>query len=66
MKTVIIIPKTRSQDESLSDFLKKTKIDALYLNEQEKEDIGLKILMKEANRKKTVSRAAILNKLKTT
>jgi hypothetical protein len=31
-----------------------------------KTDIGLKILMKEANRKKTVSRAAIFKKLKTT
>lgn len=65
MKTIIISPKNKSELDLLSKLLKKLNIDASYMSEEEKEEIGLKMLMREANRKKTVSKSHIIKKLKT-
>ncbi len=64
MKTIILTPKSKSELATLSTFLKKVKIEATYLTEEEKEELGLKILMREADRKKTVTRTTIIRKLK--
>lgn len=64
MKTIILTPKSKSELAILSTFLKKVKIEATYLTEEEKEELGLKILMKEADRKKIVSRSTLIRKLK--
>jgi hypothetical protein len=64
MKTIILTPKNKTELANLSAFIKKFNIDASYLTEDEKDDIGLKMLMRESNRKKTVSRATVIRKLK--
>ena len=64
MKSIVITPKSRSELELLSELLKRLNIDAAYINPEEKEDLGLKTLMRQANRKKTVSRSRVIRKLK--
>lgn len=63
MKSIIISPKSKEEMDLLSKLLKKLNVDAAYLSEDEKEDLGLKLLMREADRKKTVSRASVMKKL---
>ena len=64
MKSIVITPKSRSEMELLSELLKRLNIEAAYINPEEKEDLGLKILMRQADRKKSVSRTKVINKLK--
>lgn len=64
MKSIVITPKSRSELELLSELLKRLNIDAAYINPEEKEDLGLKVLMRQADRKKTVSRSKVIRKLK--
>jgi len=64
MKSIVITPKSRSELELLSELLKRLNIDAAYINPEEKEDLGLKMLMRQADRKKTVSRSKVIRKLK--
>jgi len=62
--SIVITPKNKSELELLSNLLKKLKIDAAYLSDDEKEDLGLKLLMREADRTKKVSRARVMKKLR--
>lgn len=63
MKSIVITPKTRSEWTLLSKLLRKLKIDATYLTQEEKEDLGIKTLMREADRKKVVSKISVMKKL---
>ena len=65
MTSILITPKNKSELVFLSNLLEKLKINSSYLSEEDKEDIGLRLLMKQADRKKTVSRSTILKKLNT-
>jgi len=65
MKAMLITPKNKSEYVFLSDLLKKLKISSSTLTEEDLEDIGLSILMRNVDRKKKVSRRTIVNKLKT-
>ncbi len=64
MKSIVITPKTRSELELLSQLLKKLNIETAFISPEEKEDLGLKILMRGADRKKTVSKNSVIKKLK--
>ena len=64
MTSIVITPKNKSELDLISNLLKKLKINISFLSEEEKEDLGLKILMKEANRTKTVSRDTVMKKPK--
>jgi hypothetical protein len=46
------------------ELLKKLAIPSKVLSDEEKEDLGLSILMREADRTKKVSREIIMRKLK--
>lgn len=50
--------------ELLSQLLKKLNIETAFISPEEKEDLGLKLLMREADRKKTVSKNSVIKKLK--
>lgn len=65
METFIITPKSREEAKILTDVLHKLKITVKVLTDEEKEDMGLGMMMKEADRSKKVSRAAIMKALKT-
>lgn len=64
MTSIVITPKDKLELNLVSKFLKKRKINASIISDDSKEDLGLKILMKEADRTKTVSRSTIMKKLK--
>ncbi len=64
MKTLVIQSKNPSEIKFLSNLLKKLGIDAKWMNSEEIEDFGMSVLMKQADRKKKVSREVILKKLK--
>ena len=64
MTSILITPKTKSELELLSRLLKKLKIAAFYFHDEEKEDIGLRILMQEADRTKTTNKSKIMRNLR--
>lgn len=63
MKSVVITPKTRKELEFVSNLLKKLGISSKLLSIEEVEDLGLAVLMKEADRSKKISRNIIVKKL---
>jgi hypothetical protein len=64
MKTLVIQSKNPSEIKFLSNLLKKLGVDAKWMNSEEIEDFGMSVLMKQADRKKKVSRDVIMKKLK--
>jgi hypothetical protein len=64
MQPVLINPKTKEELNFIAALLKKLKISAHVLSEEEAEDIGMMILMNEADRNKKISRATVIRKLK--
>jgi hypothetical protein len=64
MKTLVIQSKSPSEIKFISNLLKKLGIDAKWMNAEEMEDYGMSILMKQADRKKKVSRDVVMKKLK--
>jgi hypothetical protein len=63
MDSLVITPKTESEFKFISDLLKKIRIKARILSDEEKEDIGLLKAMKEADRSKKVSEEQVMKKL---
>ncbi len=63
MKSIIITPKDTDEFKFLSGLLKKLKVSAHELTEEEIEDFGMSILMKKVDRSKKVSRDSIMKKL---
>jgi len=64
MTSLVITPKTNSELKLIEQLLKGLGIPSRSLTEEEKEDMGLSILMKQADRSKKVSRETIMKKLK--
>lgn len=64
MKSIVISPKNSNELKFVSTLLKKLSIPTKVLSDEEIEDLGLSILMREADRKKKVSRETIMRKLK--
>ena len=64
METFIVTPKSRAETKILSDLLHKLNITFKVITDEEKEDIGLGMKIKEADREKKVSRAEIMKALK--
>jgi hypothetical protein len=63
MKAILINPKNHSEEKFISDLLKKLKIASRQMSQEEVEDYGMSVLMKEADRNKRVSRENIMKKL---
>ena len=65
MGTITIEPKDVTEFQLLTSILKKMKIRMkLNLTDDEKEDLGMYILMQEADHKDLVSRDEIMSKLR--
>ena len=62
-KTLLVKPRTKDDLKLISELLKKLKIESSLIDEDELEDAGLTLLMKEADRTKKVSRDSIMKKL---
>jgi len=63
MESIVVNPKNKAEFDLLTALLDKMKIDAKVLSEEDKEDLGLALLMKEVNRNEMVSRDEIFKKL---
>jgi hypothetical protein len=64
MESIVISPKTRDEAKLITDLLEKMKISSKIITEEEKEDMGLLMMMKEVDRNEIVSREEIMKKLK--
>lgn len=64
MKAIVIKPKSPQQARKLNAILREMGISATRVEMEQLEDIGLGLMMKEANRKQTVSRSTVMRKLK--
>lgn len=62
-KTLLVKPRTKNDLKLISNLLKKLKIESSLIDDEQLEDAGLTLLMKEADRTKKVSRHLIMRKL---
>jgi len=65
MESILINPRNSKELKLLSDFLEKANITSKVLSEEQLEDAGLTMLMREADRSQKVSRDEIMQKLNT-
>ena len=63
MESIVISPKTNDEAKLIKDLLDKMNISSKVITEEEKEDFGLLIMMKEADRNETVPHDEIMKKL---
>jgi hypothetical protein len=63
MESLVITPSNAAELSFLKELVMRMKMRAHVLTEEEKEDIGLGILMAEADRSEHVSREEIMKKL---
>jgi len=64
METLIVTVKDKQEMRFVSNMLKKMHINAKRLSEEEREDIGLAKLMKQADRSEKVSRDQVMKTLR--
>jgi len=63
MESIVINPKTKEEAKIVADVLNKLNIPSRVITEEEKEDMGLLLMMKEVDRYEKVSREEIIKKL---
>ncbi len=63
MDSILINPQNEQEFKFVSQLLNKLGVVSKVFTEEEKEDLGLSILMKDANQSEKVSENEILNKL---
>ncbi|WP_370087865.1 hypothetical protein [Ekhidna sp.] len=63
MDSIVINPKNREELKLIKTLLAKMKVKSKILTEEEMEDLGLSILMRDIDRTDTVSEKDILSKL---
>jgi len=64
MSSIIISPKNAKELEFVRELLDKMKIRNKLLTEEEREDLGMSVLMSKADRRRKVSRDVVMKKLK--
>ncbi len=63
MEAILIQPKNKSEFKFLAAMLKKLNVNIKTLNIEDKEDLGLIELMKQADRSQKVTREDVMAKL---
>jgi hypothetical protein len=63
MESIIISPKTKNEVKLITDLLGKMNIASKVITEEEKEDMGLIMMMKEVDRNEKVSYEEVMKKL---
>ena len=63
METLIVTLKDKQEMQFVSDLLKKMQISTKRLSDEECEDMGLTILMKQAHRSEKISRDQVFKTL---
>lgn len=62
MDAILLKPKDSQELKLITDLLDKMKVQSKVLTEEEMEDAGLSVMMKEVDRTETVSRETIFKK----
>ena len=63
MESIVINPKTIDESKFITTLLEKMNIAARIITDEEKEDIGLIMMMKEVDRSDKVTREEVMQKL---
>ncbi len=63
MESLLVKPKDEAELKLISDLLKKMRISTKLLSQEEQEDLGLTMLLKQTDRTQKVSREDVLAKL---
>lgn len=63
MSSIVVNPKSQQELQFLSELLKKLGVDSKVLSDEDSEDLGLAILMKDVDRSDIVSEDDIIKKL---
>ena len=63
MESIIISPKNRDEAKIITDILERMKIESMIITDEEKEDIGLSMMMKEVDWNDKVSFEEVKKKL---
>ena len=63
MKSIIITPKSKSEIEFVTSLVKKLGLASKTLSLEDKEDVGLGILMGQVDRSSKVKKSTVLKKL---
>jgi hypothetical protein len=63
MESIVISPKTKDEAKIITDLLEKLNISSKVISDEEKEDMGLLMMMKEADREEKVSGEEVMKKL---
>ncbi|MGF7077930.1 hypothetical protein [Mucilaginibacter sp. UYCu711] len=63
MESIVINPKTKDEAKLITDLLEKMNISSKVISDEEKEDMGLLMMMKEADMTDRVSREEVMKKL---
>ncbi len=64
MNSIIVTPKNARELQLIQELLDKMNVTNKILRLEQKEDMGLLLLMNKANRNKKVSRTTIMKKLR--
>jgi hypothetical protein len=64
MKSIVVNPKDEQEFAFVTELLEKLGVDAKFISEEDIEDIGLSLLLKQADRSDLVSEDEIRSKLK--
>jgi len=63
MESLIVTPRNKTEFQLIFDLLQKMHISKRVLTQEEQEDLGLGLLMQQADRTQTVSREEVMAKL---
>jgi hypothetical protein len=63
MESIVISPKTKDEAKIITELLEKMNISSKVITDEEKEDMGLLMMMKEVDRNDKVSREEVMKKL---
>lgn len=64
MSSIVVNPKSQQELQFLSELLKKLGVESKVLSDEDTEDLGLTVLMKDVDRSDVVSEEDIMKKLK--
>lgn len=64
MKALLVRSNSRAEMKFIADLLKKLGVSITEMSDEDVEDYGMSVLMKDADRSKKVSREIVMKKLK--
>jgi hypothetical protein len=64
MSSIVVSPKSQKEFQFISELLSKLGVRSKVLSDEELEDLGLAVMMKDVDRSEVVSEDEIMQKLK--